>query len=122
MQRPRVCRDVLMLLASFIRSPLFWSLQRSEPARSHRDNLRETRGCSHNSQGLSCQIQAYRSDTLQSPPQLPHEGTDHSFGLPGLSLGGRALSVGVTQGSSKMIFTVSTSKSLCQTSEQPLSR
>lgn len=43
MQRPRVCREVLMLLASFIRSPLLWSLQRSEPARSHRDSLRETR-------------------------------------------------------------------------------
>lgn len=42
MQRPKVCREVLMLLASFIRSPLFWSLQRSDPARSHRDNLRET--------------------------------------------------------------------------------
>lgn len=54
MQRPRVCREVLMLLASFIRSPLFWSLQRSEPARSHRDNLRETQGYSHHLQSLSC--------------------------------------------------------------------
>lgn len=42
MQRPSVWREVLMLFASFIRSPLFWSLQRSDPARSHRDNLKKT--------------------------------------------------------------------------------
>lgn len=42
MQRPSVWREVLMLFASFIRSPLFWSLQRSDPARSQRDNLKKT--------------------------------------------------------------------------------
>lgn len=40
MQRPRVKREVLMFVASFILSPLACSLQRSEPARSHTVSLR----------------------------------------------------------------------------------
>lgn len=40
MQRPSVRREVLMLLASFILSPLRCSLQRSDPARSHTVSLR----------------------------------------------------------------------------------
>lgn len=40
MQRPRVKREVLMFVASFILSPLTCSLQRSEPARSHTVSLR----------------------------------------------------------------------------------
>lgn len=40
MQRPRVRREVLMFVASFILSPLACSLQRSEPARSHTVSLR----------------------------------------------------------------------------------
>lgn len=40
MQRPSVKRDVLMLVASFILSPLRCSLQRSDPARSHTVSLR----------------------------------------------------------------------------------
>lgn len=70
MQRPSVWREVLMLFASFIRSPLFWSLQRSDPARSHRDNLRKRRQYSHNLLGLSCSSQVYNSDTLRSPTLL----------------------------------------------------
>lgn len=53
MQRPRVWREVLMLFASFIRSPLFWFLQRSDPARSHRESLKKTQMVSPELLGLS---------------------------------------------------------------------
>lgn len=43
MQRPRVMREVLMLVASFILSPIRCSLQRSEPARSHTVSLENER-------------------------------------------------------------------------------
>lgn len=70
MQRPRVWREVLMLFASFIRSPLFWSLQRSDPARSHRESLKKTQMVSPELLGLFCSHQIYNSDTLQSPTLL----------------------------------------------------
>lgn len=42
-QRPRVIREVLMLVASFILSPRRCSLQRSDPARSHTVSLESAR-------------------------------------------------------------------------------
>lgn len=66
--------------------------------------------------------QVHSSDTLQSQSQLPHKGTDHSFGVLRDGRACHALSVGITQSNSKMSFEVSASKILCQSSEKPLCR
>lgn len=47
MHLPRISRELLMFPASFSRSPKVLALlQRSEPARSHRENLRGIQICS----------------------------------------------------------------------------
>lgn len=124
MQRPRVWREVLMLFASFIRSPLFWSLQRSDPARSHRESLKKTQMVSPELLGLFCSHQIYNSDTLQSPTQLPQKGREGSFRE---NLGyswteGPTPSMRVKQDNTNTGLAVTHSKILCPSPQQPLSQ
>lgn len=94
MQRPNVWREVLMLFASFIRSPLFWSLQRSDPARSHRDNLKKTQTIFIWPTRFvfypGLQFKTPCDHLPWSPSRLPHKGTESSFGVYGLLLDRKA--------------------------------